>query len=50
MIELAERSRDDEIDRVENGLPDEEEVEEPEEDVVQTKWNEYQALSNEEYL
>lgn len=50
MIELAERSRDDEIDRVENGLPDEDEVDEPEEDVVQTKWNEYQSLSNEEYL
>lgn len=27
MIELAERSRDDEIDRVENGLPKEDEDE-----------------------
>ena len=50
MIEIAERSRDDEIDRLENGIPDEvvdeEEVEEQEDDA----WAKLQVLPNDEYL
>lgn len=46
MIELIERNRDDEIDRVENGLPEEEEEEDSEEKAKQ-EWDALQKLSNE---
>lgn len=47
-IEQAERSRDEEIERIEAGIPDEddEEKEEPEDN----EWQKLQELPNEEYL
>jgi hypothetical protein len=49
MIELAEQSRDDEIERVEGGMidPADEQQEEPE---IENEWEQLQNASNEEYL
>lgn len=49
MIEMAERQRDDEIDRLENGMAEEEEEEDAEEK-IKREWDALQSLSNEEYL
>ena len=52
MIEMVERNRDDEIERIENGMQEEEEEEEQVEAAATTikAWEDLQALSNEEYL
>ena len=47
MIEQAERSRDEEIERVEAGIIDDELLEEPD---IDNEWEKLQMLSNEEYL
>ena len=47
MIEQAERSRDEEIERVEAGIIDDEQQDEPE---IENEWEKLQQLPNEEYL
>ena len=47
MIEQAERSRDEEIERVEAGIIDDEQKDEPE---IENEWEKLQQLPNEEYL
>lgn len=51
-IEIAEQSRDDEIERVEAGVAEEKgaEAEPTAEPVVESGWEELQRLPNEEYL
>ena len=49
MIELAEQSRDDEIERVEAGQTNEPEDDKSEQ-MVEDEWQKVQDLSNEQYL
>ena len=46
MIEIAEQGRDDEIERIENGITEEQE----EQREVVDEWGKLQNASNEEYL
>lgn len=48
-IEMIERNRDDEIDRIEGGLP-EEDLEEPIEDQAAKEWEDMNSLPNDQYL
>ena len=50
MIEFVERCRDEEIERIENGLPEEEEDEVDPMVAAQNAWDELQSLPNEQYL
>ena len=50
MIEFVERCRDEEIERVENGMPDEEDDEADPMAAAQKAWDDLQSLPNEEYL
>jgi hypothetical protein len=48
MIEMAEQKRDEEIERVESGIP-EEDVQDPKKE-TESEWEKLQKLPNEEYL
>lgn len=50
MIEFVERNRDDEIERLENGMPEEEDDEADPMAAAQKAWQDMQSLGNEEYL
>jgi hypothetical protein len=47
MIELAEQNRDEEIERVEAGITEDDQDQEP---LLENEWEALQKLSNEEYL
>lgn len=47
MIELAEQNRDEEIERVEAGITEDDQDQEPQ---LENEWEALQKLSNEEYL
>ena len=50
MIEFVERNRDDEIERVENGMPEEDDEEEDTLAEANKAWQDLQSLPNELYL
>ena len=50
MIEFVERNRDDEIERVENGMPEEDDEEEDTLADANKAWQDLQSLPNELYL